>query len=515
MTLSAVIVGMPGAGKTTVGRIVAHRLRLPFADSDRLITQKTGMAVADIFAQFGQHHFRDVEHDVIREACEHRDGILSVGGGALLDPRTRKLLAQERVIFIDVDDDVLIARLRRSRTVRPVLGDDIAGSVARLRSERSAFYYEVASEIVMSDDRGLNVVVGQVLDRLSRPQTIVKVDGDDPYQVVVGSDLVPQIVRALRPASKVFLIHSPNLTSFVGRIDEHLSHAGLRSLAFELPDGEAAKSRTVVDQLWDIAGQAHLGRDCVVLAVGGGATTDVAGFFASTWMRGVRLVCVPTTLLAMVDAAVGGKTAINTGQGKNLVGTFWPPSQVFCDTDVLSSLSEVERISGLAEVAKCGFIADHQIITMLESANYSLQDLIARSIRVKAEVVSQDLRETGLREVLNYGHTLGHAIERVENYSWKHGYAVAVGCVFAAALAVHAGFAPIELIDQQRQILKKIGLPTTYAIGKRDQVEEAMRVDKKVRDGQLRFVVVDQDRAMHIVQDPDIQALDFAWEQIQ
>ncbi|WP_216381142.1 3-dehydroquinate synthase [Arcanobacterium phocae] len=515
MSLRAVIVGMPGAGKTTVGRIVANRLHEEFTDSDRLISQRAGMSISDIFTTFGADYFRQLEHEVIKEACELRTGILSIGGGALLNSQTRRMLTRERVFYIDVADEVLVSRLRRSRTVRPVLGDDIAASVARLRQERSEFYYEVASDIVMSDERGLNVVVGNVLDKLGQSQTQITVDGPNPYDVVVGTDLVPRIVRALRPASKVMLIHSPHLTSYVGRIDEQITLAGLHSVAVEVPDGEKAKSSDTIEQLWDIAGQAHLGRDAVVLAVGGGATTDVAGFFASTWMRGIRLVSVPTTILGMVDAAVGGKTAINTAQGKNLVGTFWPPSYVFCDLDVLGTLPEEQRLSGLAEVAKCGFIADQNISTMLAQPSYDLHELIARAIRVKADVVSQDLRESSLRQVLNYGHTLGHAIELVENYSWKHGQAVAVGCIFAASLAVSAGYASPDLVADHRSVLEQLGLPTTYPADKREQIERAMRSDKKVRDGQLRFVVVDTERNMHIIREPSQEMLDSAWESIR
>ena len=513
MTLTAIFVGLPGAGKSTVGRIVANRLHQPFIDSDRLIVQKAGMSISDIFSSYGERFFRELEHEVIAEACANRRGILSLGGGALLDPRTRALLIGERVIFIDVEDSVLVRRLRRSRTVRPALGKNIAQSVAQLRRKRIGFYYEVASDVVVSDDRGINMVVGRALDKISSPLSTVPVMADPGYNVVIGHDVVQKIVRAAHPASKVLLVHSPNVTSFVSRIDELLSVSGLSTHAFEVPDGEAAKSLSVVELLWNVAGDLHLGRDCVVVAVGGGATTDVAGFFASTWMRGVRLISVPTTLLGMVDAAVGGKTAINTNSGKNLVGTFWTPSHVFCDIEVLSALPEAEVASGLAEVAKCGFIADSEIISALDSSPLDFHELIRRAVAVKARIVGEDLRESGVRELLNYGHTLGHAIEKVENFSWKHGAAVSVGCVFAAALSVAAGFAQSRFIEEHQRVLASLGLPVTYSAAKREEVERAMLADKKVRAGVLRFVVVDESQTMRVV-NPSPQMLDFAWEQI-
>jgi 3-dehydroquinate synthase len=249
------------------------------------------------------------------------------------------------------------------------------------------------------------------------------------------------------------------------------------------------------------------------VGVGGGAVTDLAGFLAATWVRGVRVVQVPTSLLGMVDAAVGGKTGINTGAGKNLVGAFHPPVAVLADTDLLAGLPDAEFRSGLAEVVKCGFIADAEILRLLEadpSGRRNTPELIERAVQVKAAAVGEDLYDTGRREFLNYGHTLGHAIERVQNFGWRHGEAVAVGLVFAAELAGRAGLLRPADVARHREVIEAMGLPTRYA-GDWVQLQSVMRVDKKARGASLRFVVLDGLGNPTILTDPDQAWLDAAW----
>ncbi len=235
------------------------------------------------------------------------------------------------------------------------------------------------------------------------------------------------------------------------------------------------------------------------MGLGGGAVTDLAGYVAAGWLRGVRVVQVPTTLLGMVDAAVGGKTGVNTAEGKNLVGAFHPPAGVLCDLAVLATLPAAELVSGMAEVVKAGLVADPRILEVveqeggrvLEPGSAALREVVERSIRVKADVVSQDLRESGLREILNYGHTLGHAIEKVEDFRWRHGEAVSVGLVFAAELAHAVGRLDAGDVARHRDLLGGLGLPTSYDAGRWPELLAAMRVDKKARGAVLRFVVLD------------------------
>jgi 3-dehydroquinate synthase len=294
----------------------------------------------------------------------------------------------------------------------------------------------------------------------------------------------------------VALVHAPGLT---------VDLPGYEVLDLELPDGEAAKSADVVAGAWERLGAAGFTRSDAVVTVGGGATTDVGGFIAATWLRGVRVVHVPTSLLGMVDAAVGGKTGIDTGAGKNLVGSFHEPAGVLCDLDVLATLPREELVSGLGEVVKCGFIADPEILTVVETdpaavldpASDALAEVVERSVRVKAEVVAGDLRETGGtgghpgREVLNYGHTLAHAIEKVTGYTVRHGEAVAIGMVYVAALARLAGRLDDGTAARHAAVLGSVGLPTTWADAPFDDLLAVMRVDKKTRGDTLRFVVLD------------------------
>jgi 3-dehydroquinate synthase len=284
-----------------------------------------------------------------------------------------------------------------------------------------------------------------------------------------------------------------------------------------VPDGEAAKTAQVAAQAWEEFGRLGLTRSDAVVGIGGGAVTDLAGFLAATWTRGIRVVQVPTSLLGMVDAAVGGKTGINTGAGKNLVGAFHPPAAVLADTDALAGLPEAEFRAGLAEVVKCGFIADGAILDRLTAdptGRRDLEELVERSVQVKADAVGEDLYDTGRREHLNYGHTLGHAIERLEDFRWRHGEAVAVGLVFAAELAGHAGLLARADVDRHRTLISAMGLPTTYA-GDWPRLQELMRRDKKARGASLRFVVLDGLGNPTILTDPDQAWLDAAWAAVE
>ncbi|XCB30104.1 3-dehydroquinate synthase [Arcanobacterium hippocoleae] len=273
---------------------------------------------------------------------------------------------------------------------------------------------------------------------------------------------------------------------------------------------------------WEHAGTNHLGRDGLIITVGGGATTDFGGFVAATWLRGVDVIHVPTTLLGMVDAAVGGKTGINTETGKNLAGSFYPPVGVYCDLDTLATLPAAELRAGMGEVVKCGFIQDREILQLvamhgrkiLDWQNPGLAEVIYRAVQVKANVVSQDFRESGLREILNYGHTLAHAIERAEDYQYRHGEAVAIGCVFAAALAEAAGIAENGFTKLHHDAFLALGLPVDYPKGNCKQLHDLMGSDKKIRRSRLRFVVLEDIGKPLILDKPDTQILTQAFSAV-
>ncbi len=318
--------------------------------------------------------------------------------------------------------------------------------------------------------------------------------GSPAYEVVVGRGVRAELAVHLDGATRVLLVHARPLARSADEMAETLRAKGFQVRVTDLPDGEGAKSAAQAERLWAELAALGATREDAVVGLGGGAVTDVAGFAAATWLRGVRVVAVPTTLLGMVDAAVGGKTGINTAAGKNLVGAFHQPAAVLCDLDLLATLPAADLVAGLAEVVKCGFVADPAILDLLAddpTGAKHLAELVERSVAVKARVVTADARESGLREVLNYGHTLGHALELREGYRWRHGDAVAVGMVFAAALARRAGRLDDATAARHGEVLRAVGLPTTYDAGAWPELRAAMALDKKTRGHVLRFVVLD------------------------
>jgi 3-dehydroquinate synthase len=323
--------------------------------------------------------------------------------------------------------------------------------------------------------------------------------GPNSYDVLVGHNVLSALPGLLGAARRALVMHAGPLAELAGSVRDALAEAGVEAIARQVPDAEAGKTATVAADCWQVLGQAGFTRSDALVGVGGGAVTDLAGFVAATWLRGIRVVQVPTTLLGMVDAAVGGKTGINTDEGKNLVGSFHPPAGVLCDLSTLRTLPAQELVPGLAEVVKTGFIADPRILELVEtnvaeSAAWDspvLRELVERSVAVKAQVVSQDLRESSLREILNYGHTFAHGIEQVERYTWRHGNAVSVGMVYAAELGRLAGRTPPALVDRHRAVLGSLGLPTSYPAGRWEALLAAIRRDKKTRGDLLRFVVLE------------------------
>jgi 3-dehydroquinate synthase len=360
--------------------------------------------------------------------------------------------------------------------------------------------------------------------------TTVHVFAEVDYDVVIGRNLLGNLGEILPGADRIAVIHAPTQRTLSGNIAQVQRDLGRQVLEIELPDAEDAKSSSVAEMCWGLLGDAGFTRSDAIISVGGGATTDLAGFVAATWLRGIRVVHVPTTLLGMVDAAVGGKTGINTKAGKNLVGSFHSPVGVLCDIASLSSLPHVDLVAGMAEVVKVGFARDVSILEdvrsspalALDPSGQLLPDLIRRAVQVKADVVSDDFRETSAtsadrklgREVLNYGHTFGHAIERKEGYRWRHGDAVAVGMVYVAELSHLTGHLSVAGVAEHREILELIGLPTTYAAGHWDSLLSAMSVDKKARGSLLRFVILDSIGTPSALQGPPLEALRAAYDRI-
>lgn len=352
--------------------------------------------------------------------------------------------------------------------------------------------------------------------------TEISVNGSHPYPVWVGAG-ARQHIDTLLPekARKVLIVHSGSLGARAEELREQLTPAREVLLA-EVPDAEAGKRIEVASFCWQVLGQADFTRSDAVIGLGGGAVTDLAGFVAATWLRGIAVVQVPTSVAGMVDAAVGGKTGINTAEGKNLVGAFHPPVAVVGDVDYLDSLPRNEVLAGFAEIVKAGFISEPEILDTIERdvdlatdpRSEEFRFVVERAIAVKASVVSEDLTEKGIREILNYGHTLGHAIEHAERYQWRHGAAVSIGMMFAAELSRLTRGLSEHVVERHRSILESLSLPISYPAGRWNTLVATMQRDKKARGGALRFIVLDDIARPSVLHSPDPSLLFAAYQEI-
>lgn len=499
--MNVVLVGFMGSGKSKVGKRLAKLTGRTHIETDSLVTD--GTSVEEIFAKEGEAGFRKRERAAVKGAAKQTDVVISTGGGTILDPaNVRDLKRNGVVVYLKADESELIKRLTQSKRERPLLKGDIPGRVRELLQQRNAIYESVADVVVRSDARNADRVVEKIASTLSlngaARTSRIRVGTVPPYTVSVGRGLLGSI-ELPKNAERAVVISHPRLRRLYG--DALKQHTWLT-----FAEGEAGKTLETAAKLSEGLAKARLHRDDVVIALGGGVVGDVAGFVASTYGRGIGVIQIPTTLLAMVDSSIGGKTGVNLPQGKNLVGTFHQPLAVIADLDVLRTLPEREFRGGLAEVLKYAFIADPGLVKLLEKRD--MHSVVTRSAKIKANVVGSDERDLGRRAILNYGHTLGHAIELASEL--HHGEAVSVGMVYAAIVAKLLDLP--DMVDEHRRVLEAVGLPTTVEGLRWTDVRRRMVMDKKYAKGD-RMVLL-EDITKPVVRDVAVDILERAWKEL-
>jgi 3-dehydroquinate synthase len=498
-TPNIILTGFMGTGKTAVGQAVAERLGRWFVDMDAVIERRAGKPVSAIFAQDGEAAFRQMEAALCRELAGERNLVIATGGGALVAEENRLALGESGlVICLDAPVDAILARLGDA-VDRPLLaGPDRQARVEALLAERAAAYAAIPHHI---DTDGLSVdqAAGRVI-QLARqigpgPARIPVSTPDGSYDILIGEGILAglgwaMLKAGLRPGRCAVVSQPAIAAAQAGSLLESLAEAGFDPVVVEMPDGEAHKTLATVAGLYDVLTAARLDRRSPVIALGGGVVGDVAGFAAATYLRGVPFVQAPTSLLAMVDASVGGKTGVDLPQGKNLVGAFKQPALVAIDPETLKTLPSDEFRSGLAEVIKHGMIGDAGLFEVMEGRSVlPLSDLIARAVQVKAAVVQEDPFEQGRRAVLNLGHTFGHAYETLSGYRLRHGEAVSIGLAAATRLATGLELCEPDLVDRVETLLGRLDLPARAPGFAPPQVLAAMGADKKRVGNRLRFVL--------------------------
>ena len=495
--------GPSGSGKSAVGRLLADRLAYEFIDLDQEIESSVGRSIEDIFSQDGESIFRQIERDQIVKQKTRQRVIISLGGGALLNDECRRQVVEAGlVIFLKASIDQLVSRLQTSGEARPLLTGNLPEMRSRLEDQlaRRAEHYGSFPFVVGTTDLSVEQVVEEIQIRLGLYHIRGMGAGYDVRVRAGGLENVGDELNRRGLKSPLALVTDEHVAAiYAAGVIENLREAGFKVHLITIPAGEEHKNIQTVNSLWESFLQAGLERSSTVLAMGGGVVTDQAGFAAATFLRGVKWAAISTTLLGMVDASLGGKTGADLPQGKNLIGAFYSPSLVLADPNVLKTLPQAQVRSGMAEVIKHAVIGDPQLyyeICSRISSNKewliedSLDGIVRRAVAVKVKIILGDPYEQGLRQVLNLGHTIGHAIELVSGFKLSHGEAVGIGMVVEARLAEKIGLAQPGLSNEIAETLSRLGLPTAVPTDlSRQAILDAVQLDKKRADGKVLFAL--------------------------
>jgi 3-dehydroquinate synthase len=542
-----VITGFSGTGKSLVAREVARRLGWDFIDTDAEIGKLAGKSIAEIFQQDGEAKFRELEREVIKRASRRSHKVIATGGGAIVDPQNHAQLARKGfIVCLDAKPETIYQRLFQEgghgSEIRPLLeGDNPLERIRQLKARRQPYYDDV-DLVINTDDLSISEVAGEVIRgwgllrsarndkgkrrndkgkaRNSRGKTgreKTKAGNDvaedvacwvetatQRYPIFVGYGLLDKLGEELKKVTSshiAIVISDENVSRLYGdRVEKVLRNAGFAVNFFIVPPGEETKSINTAIDIYNFLIKKRVERDDMLIALGGGMIGDLTGFVAATYLRGIPWIQVPTSLIGMVDASIGGKVAVNHPEGKNLIGAFYQPNFVLADTRALATLPERELTSGWAEVVKYGLILDKDFFEFLESNVGRLTKLeqdvvneaIIHSASLKAQVVSQDEKERGQRIILNYGHTIAHGLEAATRYiGFLHGEAVAIGMMGAAKLSQRLGILPASVVKRQQSLLRKFGLPTAFFGINLAEIAKAMEVDKKTRAKGIRWVLLE------------------------
>jgi 3-dehydroquinate synthase len=502
---SIFLYGPSGSGKSTVGQILANSLDTTLIDLDLEIEAHSGMSIPAIFTNEGETGFRERERQALLKALSSQAKVIALGGGALTTPKNRELVESNgQVVLLQAPLNTLLSRLQDDSIERPLLSSsaekgkmDIAkDKLGALLEHRSAHYESFGTKLETAgkSPKALAWEIQVLLGRFHlRAMASVKHPG---YDVVVqegGIEAIGEMLAAGGLRGPVVVVTDENVgVHHLPNVITSLEKAGFKSSGITIPPGEEHKTLRTISQLWEAFAAAKIERGSTIIGLGGGVVGDLAGFAASTWLRGVPWVVVPTSLLAMVDSSMGGKTGFDLPEGKNLVGAFYPPRLVLADPNVLRTLPEIELINGMAEVIKHGVISDPALFQMCGnfSGSQNLGDLVSRGMAVKVKIIEEDPYEQGIRAGLNLGHTVGHGVELASGFRLRHGEAVAIGMVSEARMAALIGLADIGLASEIAKVLRTIGLPTEIPAGLNpDAITAAMTRDKKKAGGVVKFAL--------------------------